>query len=49
MIKHDLLYHSQYGFKTNSSTEHAVLELQNKIAYNINNKLKTAGVLEEFR
>ena len=44
MIKHDLLYHSQYGFKTNSSTEHAVLELQNKIAYNINNKLITAGV-----
>ena len=44
MIKHNLLYNSQYGFRTHHSTEHTVLELQNMIAENINNKLLTAGV-----
>ena len=44
MVKHDMFYHSQYGFKKGSSTEHAVIELQNKIACNLNDRLLTAGI-----
>ena len=44
MIKHDMFYSSQYGFKKGSSTEHAVIELQNKISTNLNNRLLTAGI-----
>ena len=40
----NLLYKSQYGFRTNHSTEHALIEIQNTIIQNLKNNKITAGI-----
>ena len=37
-VKHQLLFDHQYGFRSRHSTEHAVLELTDRIITNIDNK-----------
>ena len=37
-VKHKLLFDHQYGFRSGHSTEHAALELTDRIITNIDNK-----------
>ena len=37
-VKHKLLFDHQYGFRSGHSTEHAALELTDRIMTNIDNK-----------
>ena len=49
LVKHEILHTSQYGFQPNLSTELAILELQNGIAYILNNKECCVGVFYGFK
>ena len=41
---HNLLYKSQYGFRTNHSTEQALIEIQNTVIQNFKSNKITAGI-----
>ena len=42
--KHNLLNDSQYGFRNNSSCDHALIDLHDRILKNLNNRLHTIGI-----
>ena len=46
--KHNLLYKYQFGFRKGHSTEHAVLELSDKLKHAIDEKLITCGIFLDF-
>ena len=46
--KYDLLFNSQYGFRNNHSTEHALLEFQNRIGQLLSNNNKCLGVFMDL-
>ena len=46
--KNKVIYTSQYGFRPNHSTEHALLEFQNRIVNNLSSKCLSAGVFMEL-
>ena len=48
LVKHEILHTSQYGFQPNLSTELAILELQDRIAYILNNKECCVGVFMDL-
>ena len=43
-FNNDLLAASQYGFKNNHSTDHAILELVDRVTDNMDSKLWTSGI-----
>ena len=47
--KHEILYHSQYGFRKNCSTEHAFIDNVSKIQSNIDKKLHSCGVFIDLK
>jgi len=42
--KENLLYHGQYGFRSNLSTEHAIQDILNSIQLNMDHKLFTCAI-----
>ena len=46
--KNKIIYTSQYGFRPNHSTEHALLEFQNRIVNNLFSKCLSAGVFMDL-
>ena len=46
--KNKIIYTSQYGFRPNHSTEHALLEFQNRIVNNLSSKCLSAGVFMDL-
>ena len=44
MIRNDIFFTSQYGFRENCSTQHAILDILNKIQNNIDKKLFSCGI-----
>ena len=44
LAKHDLLYHNQYGFRSNHDTSLAVTELIDKISAAMDTNLFTLGI-----
>lgn len=49
LLKYELLFHAQYGFRENHSTEHAILDIVNKIQTNMDNKLYSCGVFIDLK
>ena len=49
ITKHDILCPSQYGFRQNYSTEHALLDIVNKIQTNMDNKLFSCGIFIDLK
>lgn len=47
--KHNILYNSQFGFRNNSSTENAVLQLYNQLLTNISNKQITCSIFIDLK
>jgi len=47
--KYDLLHHSQYGFRENHSTQHAILDIVNQIQTNMEFKLFTCGIFIDLQ
>ena len=47
--KHEVLYYSQYGFRKNCSTEHALIDIVSKIQSNIDKKLYSCGVFIDLK
>ena len=47
--KHDLLYHSQYGFRKGHLTQHAILDIVNDIQSNMNQRLLCCGVFIDLK
>ena len=47
--KHDILYAFQYGFRKNRSTQHALLDILNKIQSNMESKLYTCGIFIDLK
>ena len=47
--KYDVLHHSQYGFRENHSTQHAILDIVNQIQTNMEFKLFTCGIFIDLR
>ena len=47
--KHDILFKSQYGFRENHSTQHAVIDIVNIIQKNIDLKLFTCGIFLDLK
>ena len=47
--KHDILFKSQYGFRENHSTQHAVIDIVNIIQNNIDLKLFTCGIFLDLK
>ena len=48
LVKHKILSLAQYGFQPNRSTEHAILELQDRVLDIINNKECCVGVFMDL-
>ena len=46
--KNKIIYTSQYGFRPNHSTEHTLLEFQNRIVNNLSSKCLSAGVFMDL-
>ena len=44
-----LLYHCQYGFRENMSTQHAIVDIVYSIQRNMDNKLFTCGIFLDFK
>ena len=42
--KNDILFKSQYGFRENHSTQHAIIDIVNVIQNNMDQKLFTCGI-----
>ena len=47
--KHDILSPSQYGFRSNMSTSHALLELVDEITSSLYNKKYSVGICIDFK
>ena len=47
--KNDILTASQYGFKTNSSTELAITTLYDRLLDNLNNKKTTCSIFLDLK
>ena len=45
----NILYHSQYGFRRQHSTQHAILDIVNRIQENIDNKKFTCGIFIDIQ
>jgi hypothetical protein len=45
----NILYHSQYGFRRQHSTQHAILDIVNRIQENIDNKKFTCGIFIDLQ
>ena len=49
VTKHDLLCSSQHGFRESYTTEHALLDIVNKIQTNMDAKLFSRGIFIDFK
>ena len=49
IMKHNLLYQSQYGFRENYSTQHAILDIVHKIQCHIDNKKFSCGIFIDLK
>lgn len=49
MNKHNILYESQYGFRENRSTEHAILDIVNKIQKNMGRGMFSCGIFIDLK
>ena len=47
--KNGIFFSSQYGFRDNFSTQHAILDILNKIQSKINAKLFSCGILIDLK
>ena len=47
--KHELLYSSQYVFRKEHSTQHAILDIANDIQTNMNQRLLSCGVFIDLK
>ena len=47
--KHDIFYQKQYGFRDQSSTEHAILDIVNRIQGNMNEGMFSCGVFIDLQ
>ena len=47
--KHCLFYESQYGFRKQRSTEHAILDIVDKIQSNMDKGMLPCGVVMTFK
>ena len=47
--KHNILYHSQYGFRENRSTEHALIDIVNQIQSNFDKGLFSCGIFIDLK
>ena len=45
----NILYHSQYGFRRQHSTQHAILDIVNRIQENIDHKQFTCGIFIDLQ
>ena len=46
--QNELFYDSQYGFRTNHSTEHAALELADRILYSLDHNETPLSIFLDF-
>ena len=49
IMKHNLLYQSQYGFRENHSTQHAILDIVQKILCHMDNKKYSCGIFFDLK
>lgn len=49
MNKHDILYNYQYGFRERCSTEHAILDIVNRIQLNMDKGMFSCGVFIDLQ
>ena len=49
IMKYNLLYQSQYGFRENHSTQHAILDIVKKIQCHIDNKKFSYGIFIDLK
>ena len=47
--KNDMLFKSQYGFRNNYCTQHAILDILNKIQSNVDKKLYSCGIFIDLK
>ena len=47
--KNDILFKSQYGFRENHSTQHAIIDIVNVIQNNMDQKLFTSGIFLDLK
>ena len=47
--KHNLLYHCQYGFREKCSTQHALVDIVNRIQFNFDKKLFSCGIFIDLK
>ena len=47
--KHNLLYQYQYGFQEKCSTQHALLDIVDRIQLNIDRKLFSCGIFIDLK
>ena len=47
--KHNLLYHCQYGFREKCSTQHALIDIVDRIQLNIDKKLFSCGIFIDLK
>ena len=49
LVKYDIIFHSQYGFRKQHSTEHAILDITNTIQRNMDLNLYSCGVFLDLK
>ena len=49
IVKHDILYDSQYGFREKCSTQHALIDIVNRIQLNIDRKLYSCEIFIDLK
>ena len=47
--EHNLLYHCQYGFQEECSTQHALVDIVNRIQFNFDKKLFSFGIFVDSK
>ena len=47
--ENDILFKSQYGFRENHSTQHAIIDIVNAIQNNMDQKLFTCGIFLDLK
>ena len=47
--KHNVLYHCQYGFREKCSTQHALVDIVNRIQFNFDKKLFSCGIFIDLK
>ena len=47
--KHNLLYHCQYGFREKCATQHALIDIINRIQFNTDKKLFSCGIFIDLK